>query len=53
MIYVIVGLGLAVAFAVGHRFGYVKGVDDVFQLVKDWGDICKQIENTLKDFDDE
>lgn len=48
MIYVIVGLGLTVAFAVGHRLGYIKGVDDAFQLV----DICKQIENTLKDFDD-
>ncbi len=48
MIYVIVGLGLTVAFAVGHRLGYVKGVDDAFQLV----DMCKQIEDALKDLDD-
>jgi hypothetical protein len=52
MIYVIVGLGLTVAFAVGHRLGYIKGVDDTFRLVKDWDDICGQIENALKDFDE-
>lgn len=48
MIYVIVGIGLTVAFAVGHRLGYVKGVDDAFRLV----DMCKQIEDALKDIDD-
>lgn len=53
MIYIIVGIGLTVAFAVGYRLGYIKGVDDAFQLVKDWDDICKQIENTLKDIDEE
>lgn len=49
MIYVIVGLGLTVAFAVGHRLGYIKGVDDAFQIV----DMCKQIEDALRDFDEE
>ena len=29
-----------------------EGVDDAFQLVKDWDDICKQIQNALRDFDD-
>ena len=47
MIYVIVGLGLTVAFAVGYRLGYIKGVDDTFQLI----DMCKQIEDALKDFE--
>ena len=51
MIYIIIIIGLAAACYGGYRFGYKAGVDDAFQLVQDWDDICEQIQSALKDFD--
>lgn len=49
--YIIIGIGLIAACYGGYKFGYEQGVDDAFQLIKDWDDICQQIQNALRDFD--
>ena len=50
VLYIIIGIGLIAACYGGYKYGYEQGVSDAFQLVKDWKEICKQIQNALKDF---
>ena len=53
MTYIIIAIGLIAACYGGYKYGYEQGVSDAFQLVKYWEEICKQIQNALKDFDKE
>jgi hypothetical protein len=52
MIYIIIAIGLAAACYGGYEFGYEAGVSDAFDLLNDLEEICEQIQNDLKDFDE-
>ena len=52
MIYVIIVIGLAAACYGGYRFGYEAGASDTFDLLNGLEEICEQIQNALKDYDE-
>ena len=52
MIYIIIVIGLAAACYGGYRFGYEAGASDTFDLLNGLDEICEQIQNALKDFDE-
>ena len=53
MIYIIICIGLVAACYGGYRYGYRDGVGDAFQLLDDWEDICRQIQNAFIDINKE
>lgn len=52
MTYIIIAIGLAAACYGGYRFGYEAGVSDTFDLLNELEKIYEQIQNALKDFDE-
>lgn len=49
--YIIIGIGLIAACYGGYKYGYEAGVSDTFDLIDGWDKLCEQIQNALKDFD--
>lgn len=49
--YIIIGIGLIAACYGGYKYGYENGVSDTFDLIDGWDKLCEQIQNALKDFD--
>ena len=51
LIYIIIGIGLIAACYGGYKYGYRDGMSDTFDLIDGWEKLCEQIQNALRDFD--